>query len=142
MTTPPTTATIGESQVDFALDLGIVLHGRQNGIDLGNLDDEAPIERMFIDPDKLAEAIWANFDTRLIQAGLETQDAFFRSFNASARRSCESAMKEAIKDFFSWGSSVIAEVEKRIAALGQPSDPFGPLSTAPPESSAPPSSDT
>lgn len=110
-------AKINGKDVDFSLDVGRKLMGKSNGQDLGDLESGVAMQ-MFLDPEAMAHAVWANFQDRLIAAGVQTDSEFFELLDGETSRKVTNAMKESITDFFPWGKMVVEQVEKRLANLG------------------------
>jgi hypothetical protein len=121
-------------KIDLSLNVGRVIFGRGNGMDLGDLEG-GPVSTMFLDPVVLANTVWANYQDLLNEQGIDTQDDFNKLLAAKQLRELESGMKVAISDFFTWGPQVIEQISERINNLIADPVPSGPLSGEPPESS-------
>ncbi|MEO1526735.1 MAG: hypothetical protein AAFX06_14970 [Planctomycetota bacterium] len=123
------TATIDDKQVDFTLNLDRVEAGAKKGSDLGDIEGAGPIDKMFLNPSVLGKVTWDVFADRIEAAQVAaTYDDLKKKLDGSALRSVECAMKEAIADFFSWGTAGVTRLEKAIdkmlsapEASGQPS---------------------
>ncbi|MCA9136286.1 MAG: hypothetical protein KDB00_05995 [Planctomycetales bacterium] len=118
-----TTANINGKSIDLALNLGRVIYGKQNGQDIGDLEN-GPISTMFMDPEVLGETVWAAYQDKLGELGYESDEAFFEVFTGDVRRAVESAMKEAVSDFFSWGAAVIEQIEAELEKMGETMNAF------------------
>lgn len=129
-------AKINNKDVSFALTVGRKMMGKANGQDLGDLEG-GPITQMFLDPEIFAVTVWANYQDRLKEAGIETDAQFFDMIDGETYRKVESAVKEAITDFFPWGQKLVSAIEERINRLGETIDhlaPSGQVSESTPES--------
>lgn len=130
------TATINKKPVSLALNLGRVLAGKENGSDLGDLDDGSPVTEMWMNPEILAKATWDVYQDRLKEsAGIATQQEFFNLFDGECRRSIEVVMKEVIVDFFPWGQTIVDRLKKQMEKMSEESGPSGQTSTSAPGSS-------
>lgn len=116
-------AKIGKKTLELSLNVGRVLHGKSNKQDIGDLE-EGPVSLMFTDPTLLAETVWANYDDRLEEIGFETQSAFFESLDGATMREIEKGMKEAIRDFFPWGNTVLDQLEADLARMAETMQAF------------------
>lgn len=129
-------AKINGKEVDFSLTVGRKIYGKNNGQDLGDLEN-GPITQMFLDPEVFARAAWANYQDRLEAVGCQDEGEFFAMIDGENYRKMESAVKEAIKDFFPWGQKLVEKIEQRIETLGETIDhlaPSGQSSGSMPES--------
>lgn len=114
-------AKINNKDVSFALTVGRKMMGKANGQDLGDLEN-GPFVHMFLDPEVLGVAVWANYQDRLKEAEIETDSQLFKLIDGETRRGIEAAVKEAIIDFFPWGQKLVAQIEDQINRLGETID--------------------
>jgi hypothetical protein len=111
-------AKVNGKDVSLALTVGRVIYGRSNGSDIGDLED-GPVSAMFTDPVLLAETTWNLYQDRLVDAGVENQEAFNDLLDGSTTKSIEAACKKALIDFFPWGQVVVDQVDELISNLGK-----------------------
>lgn len=104
------------NNVDLSLNVGRVMYGKKNGVDIGDLEN-GPVSSMFLDPVKLGQAVWAVYQDRLTDAGYATDQKLFDLMDSKMTRQFEEAMKKALSDFFSWGRPLVEQIEKKIGKI-------------------------
>lgn len=119
-------ATINGKDVDFSLTVGRKIRGKNNGQDLGDLENGPIVKGMFLDPEILAKVVWANYHDRLEKAGIESEETLNDLMDGTIFRAVEKAVKEAIADFFPWGQKLTEKVNSLIENMETILDQFAP----------------
>ena len=139
-TSSKTTVELGEQVVNFQLNLGCVLYGKQNGADLGDLE-KGPISTMFVSPESLGKTVWRVYEDRLTAVGISKPETLYELMTGSKNREIDLVMKAVISDFFPWGPAVIQAIGKKLGAIAevvekmdQTTEQSGQLSGEPPAS--------
>ena len=110
-------AVINGKPVNLSLNVGRKIYGKQNGSDLGDLEN-GPMLKIWMDPEVLGQTIWHVYQDRIKEvAGVATEKEFQDMLDGETRRSIEAAFSEAISDFFTWGAALTAKIKDRLENL-------------------------
>lgn len=120
--TKGTVVRYGAKQIDLALSVGRKMKGKAAGSDLGNLEN-GPINELFLDPEVMAQVVWDCFDDALKELGFETFETFAEKLTGEFLHSVTNAVREAIIDFFPWGSAMVSQIDKRLEKLATTEPP-------------------
>lgn len=102
------------SEIDFSLGLNLVVEGKKNGFDIGDMEKLAPA---FMSPELVGDAVWAVYQKRLVAAGIETKERLFELLTSAKMREVEAALKEAVSDFFTWGPALMKAVDRQVSQI-------------------------
>ena len=73
---PDWMVSFGENDLNLKLTLGRVMLGKQNGVDLGDLEN-GPVTTLLVDPETVGHTVWSVFADRLEAIGIANREAFF-----------------------------------------------------------------
>ena len=77
---------------------------------------------MFMSPTKLAKGVWVLYADRINSAGVDTEEEFYDLLDDEVNKQLDACMKNAVRDFFTWGPEYISQVENLLNSLGQAMD--------------------
>lgn len=107
--------TIGTyGPISLSLTVGRLILAKKKDIDIAN-PDTGVLGQMFIDPIVLAENVWKIYGDRISKSGIETEEEFYELLDDSTNRELDIAFKNAVKDFFTWGTILVEHIESMIA---------------------------
>lgn len=106
----------GKDSFSVGFTTGRLMLADEKGLAVGSVESGI-LGGMFMDPLKLAEACWVLFSDRLNKAGVDTKEEFYDLLDAEANRDLDNAMKNSVRDFFTWGDDYVSEIEAVLSQM-------------------------
>lgn len=102
----------------MSLTTGRLILAKKKEIDIAT-PDNGVMGQMFIDPVTLAENVWKIYGDRICKAGIETEEEFYELLDDSGNKSLDSAFKNAVTDFFTWGQVFVDQVNQAYGSINE-----------------------
>lgn len=97
--------------ISLALTTGRLILARKKDLDLAS-PENGIMGSMFVDPIRLAENCWVIYGDRIAKAGIESEEAFYELLDEEGNRALDTAFKNAVSDFFTWGPAYVKSVRE------------------------------
>jgi hypothetical protein len=101
--------------ISLALTTGRLILAKKKDLDIAS-PDNGIMGQMFVDPVILAQNVWTIYGDRISKAGVQSEEEFYELLDETGNRELDTAFKNAVSDFFTWGRMFVDQVNK---AYGQ-----------------------
>ena len=104
--------------ISLALTTGRLILAKKKDLDIAS-PDNGIMGQMFVDPIVLAENIWVIYGDRIGKAGIESESEFYELLDESGNRELDTAFKNAVSDFFTWGQVFVKQVNEAYGNISE-----------------------
>ena len=97
----------------FSLNLttGRLILAKKKELDIAN-PENGIMGQMFVDPIMLAQNVWTIYGDRISKAGIQSEEEFYELLDEDGNKQLDSAFKNAVSDFFTWGPVFVAQIDE------------------------------
>jgi len=104
--------------ISLALTTGRLILAKKKDLDIAS-PDNGIMGQMFVDPIVLAENIWVIYGDRIGKAGIESEAEFYELLDESGNKELDTAFKNAVSDFFTWGQVFVKQVNEAYGNISE-----------------------
>ena len=104
--------------ISLALTTGRLILAKKKDLDIAS-PDNGIMGQMFVDPIVLAENIWVIYGDRIGKAGIESEAEFYELLDEAGNRELDTAFKNAVSDFFTWGQVFVKQVNEAYGNISE-----------------------